>query len=72
MFEVGKDYESNNGDKLTCRAYDQSDETWMFRGHDGDDWIIFWAYADGRVHGFKYFGPIVKGPWIEEDKKGSK
>ena len=66
MFEVGKFYESNNGDKLMCRSYDPRDKTWMFYGQTSDGVVVFWAYADGRVHGHLYFGPIVKGPLIEK------
>jgi hypothetical protein len=66
MFEVGKFYESNNGDKLVCRSYDQGDNTWMFQGQTDGGFVVFWAYADGRVHGHVYFGPIVKGPWDEK------
>ena len=66
MFEVGKFYESNNGDKLLCEKFDERDNTWMFCG-DGDySYIVIWVDRNGRISDFEYLGPIIKGPWIEK------
>ena len=66
MFEVGKFYESNNGDKLLCEKFDERDKTWLFCGGGKHGYIVIWCFANGHLYDYEYLGPIIKGPWIEK------